>query len=107
MQTALHGVNVICISDTHNQQPEVPEGDILIHGGDHTKNVSFEEMQKQLHWLLSLPHRHKILVAGNQEVLLDEAFLERYPERRYGQEETAKDLEWGDIHYPENVIRRH
>jgi Icc-related predicted phosphoesterase len=101
-QKPLYGIKVICISDTHNQQPEVPEGDILIHSGDLTENGSFEEMQKQLHWLSSLPHRHKVLVAGNHDVLLDEAFLDRHPERRYGQVETAKDLEWGSIHYLEN-----
>jgi len=102
VQKALHGVKVICISDTHNHQPEVPSGDILIHSGDLTDNGSFEEMQEQLNWLSSLSHRHKILVAGNHDVLLDEAFLERYPERRYGQVGTATDLEWGDIHYLEN-----
>ncbi|OAA69289.1 phosphoesterase [Akanthomyces lecanii RCEF 1005] len=40
-----------------------------------------------------------ILVAGNHDVLLDNAFLKKYPERRYGQNQTRDDLIWGDIIY--------
>jgi hypothetical protein len=46
------------------------------------------EVQDGLNWLSLQPHRDKIFVAGNHDVLLDEAFLERYPERKYGQYET-------------------
>ncbi|AEO67564.1 uncharacterized protein THITE_2116460 [Thermothielavioides terrestris NRRL 8126] len=95
-------VRVVCVSDTHNKQPVLPPGDILIHAGDLTKNGSFDEVQAGVTWLSSQPHRFKILVAGNHDVLLDETFLERYPERRYGQSKTKKDLDWGDVIYLED-----
>ncbi|KAK8050081.1 hypothetical protein PG994_011811 [Apiospora phragmitis] len=92
-------VRVVCISDTHNKQPSLPLGDVLIHAGDLTESGSFDEMQTGLAWLSSQPHKHKIYVAGNHDVLLDEEFLTRYPERRYGQTKTKADLDWGDVVY--------
>jgi 3',5'-cyclic AMP phosphodiesterase CpdA len=92
-------IRLICISDTHSRQPRLPSGDLLIHAGDLTENGSFDEIQTQLTWLSSQPPRHKILVAGNHDVLLDEAFLNKYPERRYGQQKTMQDLDFGRVHY--------
>ncbi|OCK88518.1 phosphoesterase [Cenococcum geophilum 1.58] len=92
-------IKVVCISDTHNAQPVLPPGDILIHAGDLTENGSFDEIQAQLTWLSSQPHRHKVYVAGNHDVLLDEGFLEKYPERKYGQTQTMHHLNWGNVHY--------
>lgn len=92
-------IRIVCISDTHNKHPTVPLGDVLIHAGDLTENGSFDEVQKELDWLSSLPHKHKILVAGNHDVLLDDAFLSKYPERRYGQTKTRHDLNWGEVTY--------
>ena len=95
-------VKVVCISDTHNQQPEVPPGDILIHAGDLTESGSFDEVQAGLTWLSSQPHRFKILIAGNHDVLLDEPFLQKHPERRYGISQTKQDLDWGTVIYLED-----
>ncbi|KAM5352594.1 hypothetical protein ACJ41O_005316 [Fusarium nematophilum] len=90
---------VVCISDTHNKRPDLPMGDILIHAGDLTENGSFDEVQSGLDWLSSQPHRHKVLIAGNHDVLLDDAFLEKYPERRYGETRTKESLNWGSVIY--------
>jgi predicted phosphodiesterase len=90
---------VVCISDTHNTRPEIPIGDILIHAGDLTENGSFDEVQAELSWLSSQPHKYKILTAGNHDVLLDDAFLAKHPERRYGQSKTKDDLDWGSVIY--------
>ncbi|KAL2137827.1 hypothetical protein VTI28DRAFT_8166 [Corynascus sepedonium] len=95
-------VRVVCISDTHNKQPVLPPGDILIHAGDLTENRSFDDIQAGITWLSSQPHRFKIFVAGNHDVLLDEAFLQKYPERRYGQSKTKADLNWGNVIYLED-----
>ncbi|VUC31057.1 unnamed protein product [Clonostachys rosea] len=92
-------VRVVCISDTHNNRPELPPGDLLIHAGDLTENGSFDEVQAGLAWLASQPHTHKIFVAGSHDVLFDEDFLTRYPERRYGQTRSASDLDWGGVIY--------
>jgi hypothetical protein len=77
----------------------LPWGDVLIHAGDLTENGSFEEIQNGMKWLSSQPHRHKIFVAGNHDVLLDDDFLAKYPERRYGQSKTKQDLDWGSVVY--------
>lgn len=95
-------IRVVCISDTHNSRPELPPGDILIHAGDLTENGSFDEIQRELRWLSSQPHRYKVLVAGNHDVLLDEKFIEGHPERRYGTSQKKGDLYWGSVIYLQN-----
>ncbi|KAL4945359.1 Metallo-dependent phosphatase-like protein [Aspergillus oleicola] len=95
-------IRIVCISDTHNNQPSLPSGDVLIHAGDLTETGSFDELQDQITWLDSQPHRHKIVIAGNHDVLLDESFLEKYPERRYGDSRTREELNWGNVIYLEN-----
>ena len=68
-------MRVVCISDTHGLYADIhmPLGDLLIHSGDFTffgrsrqKLVEFNE------WLGTLPHRHKVIVAGNHEFALEE-----------------------------------
>ncbi|KAH6855424.1 Metallo-dependent phosphatase-like protein [Chaetomium sp. MPI-CAGE-AT-0009] len=92
-------IRVVCISDTHYNQPDLPPGDILIHAGDLTGDGSFDEIQSGITWLSSQSHPFKILIAGNHDVLFDESFLQKYPERRYGQPKTKEDLDWGDVIY--------
>ena len=92
-------VRIVCISDTHNHQPDLPPGDLLVHAGDLSENGSFDEIQAQLIWLSSQPYQYKVVIAGNHDVLLDEEFLQKYPERRYGQTKTRLDLNWGSVHY--------
>ena len=99
-------IKVVCISDTHNEQPIIPPGDILIHAGDLTENGAFQEVQDGLTWLSSLPHKHKIFVAGNHDVLLDDGFLEKYPARRYGSSQSKQDLDWGSVTYLEDSATR-
>lgn len=64
-------VTVICVSDTHNYQPCLPPGDILIHAGDLTQSGTYEELQAALNWLKRQPCTYKIVVTGNHDVLLD------------------------------------
>ncbi|KAG6024151.1 hypothetical protein E4U41_001844 [Claviceps citrina] len=92
-------IRIVCISDTHSKRPTVPLGDVLIHAGDLTQNGSFEEVQSGLTWLSSQPHKYKIFVAGNHDVLFHDAFLEKYPERRHGQTKSKHDLDWGSVIY--------
>ncbi|PNS13967.1 hypothetical protein CAC42_6480 [Sphaceloma murrayae] len=92
-------IRVVCISDTHNTRPELPPGDILIHAGDLTETGSFDEIQRELDWLSSQPHAHKLLIAGNHDVLLDPAFLSSHPERRYGSTNSHHDLNFGSVIY--------
>lgn len=64
-------ISVVCVSDTHNTQPEVPHGDLLIHAGDLTQSGSLEEVQATVDWLKSLSHPHKIIIAGNHDMVFE------------------------------------
>lgn len=66
-------IRVVCLSDTHDHVPlqEIPAGDLLIHAGDLTTDGTAADIQRQVDWLDSLPHRHKVLVAGNHDSWFD------------------------------------
>lgn len=59
----------VAISDTHGfyHRIDVPDGDILIHAGDITGQGTYEDLEDFNEWLGSLPHKHKIIVAGNHD----------------------------------------
>jgi len=42
----------------------------LIHAGDMSVSGSFQEIQRQIDWLKSQPHAHKIFIAGNHDLAL-------------------------------------
>lgn len=93
-------VTVVCVSDTHNKTPSIPDGDILLHAGDLTRAGTFEELQAQLHWIDKLPHQHKIVIAGNHDFLLDPEFVETFPGRIHVKAgHSGADLNWGSITY--------
>jgi calcineurin-like phosphoesterase family protein len=79
-------ITIVCVSDTHNKTPPVPDGDIFLHGGDLTSKGTFTELQAQLHWINTLSHRHKIVIAGNHDFLLDQKFVESFRERIFVEE---------------------
>lgn len=62
-------MRVICLSDTHglHDSVQVPGGDLLIHAGDHCNHGTAGEVRKFAKWLATLPHRHKIVIAGNHD----------------------------------------
>eukprot|EP00092_Neocalanus_flemingeri_P013499 GFUD01014558.1.p1 GENE.GFUD01014558.1~~GFUD01014558.1.p1 ORF type:complete len:302 (+),score=71.37 GFUD01014558.1:95-1000(+) len=68
-------VRIVCMSDTHTQTDTlghtVPEGDIFIHTGDFTNHGKKEEVEKFNDWLGTLPHPHKVVIAGNHEITFD------------------------------------
>jgi 3',5'-cyclic AMP phosphodiesterase CpdA len=87
-------VRIVCISDTHTNTYDIPSGDVLIHAGDLTNAGNIEELQAQIDWLASLPHKHKIAIAGNHDTWLD-------PRSRTTLPEADKNgaLDWKDVHY--------
>ncbi|KAI9681514.1 MAG: hypothetical protein M1817_002798 [Caeruleum heppii] len=93
---AQKSIRVVCLSDTHRHTQEVPPGDLLIHAGDLTNAGTIAEIQAQLDWLNSLPHRKKVVIAGNHDSYFDP--LSRKPEDRGSR---GRGLDWGDIHYLE------
>lgn len=64
-------MRIVCLSDTHNKpmMEPVPDGDILIHAGDATIQGSEDEVIEFAEWFNSLPHLHKVFVAGNHDWL--------------------------------------
>ena len=65
----------VAISDTHNKHADlvVPPGDVLIHAGDVTWGGTLAEVEAFNAWLGTLPHKHKIVVAGNHDFAFDPA----------------------------------
>ena len=61
-------MKLVVISDTHCAEPELPDGDILVHCGDLTYNGTDSETKKALTWLATRPHKYKIFIAGNHEM---------------------------------------
>lgn len=68
----------MCISDTHNQTPKLPPGDVLIHAGDLTNQGSYSELKKTVEWLERADFEAKIVVAGNHDITLDESFYHEH-----------------------------
>lgn len=67
-----HAIRVVCLSDTHDLVVlDVPDGELLVHCGDLTNAGTAEDIQKQIDWLASLPHRHKVFIAGNHDSWFD------------------------------------
>ena len=63
-------MRLVCISDTHSLHrriPEIPDGDVLIHAGDCLGAGTLDDVVHLDNWLGSLPHRHKIVIAGNHD----------------------------------------
>jgi predicted phosphohydrolase len=91
------GIRVVCISDTHNIQPKLPDGDILLHAGDLTQSGSLEELRSQIEWLDSQPHRFKVVIAGNHDLCLDRSKKEAHDENN-----EAVQIDWRSLIYLED-----
>lgn len=61
----LRGCHAAQIRRYTQYSDNVPPGDVLIHNGDQSISTSFPDIQYQINWLKSLPHAHKIFIAGN------------------------------------------
>lgn len=68
-------MKIVCLSDTHtkHRQVAIPEGDMLIYAGDICHKGKDEHVLQDFNaWLGSLPHRYKIVTAGNHDYLLEQ-----------------------------------
>lgn len=65
-------MKIVFISDTHgkHRKASIPDGDLLIHGGDVT-NGREGQMLDFLNWLAALPHTYKIFIGGNMDRMLE------------------------------------
>ena len=66
-------MRLVCVSDTHCRMNcvDVPEGDVFIHAGDLTFDGSLGQTTPELEIIAALPHKHKVLIAGNHDWCFD------------------------------------
>lgn len=67
-------LRLVTMADTHgaHHRLDVPDGDVLIHAGDLTPRGTFPQLEEVARWLRSLPHRHKLIVAGNHDFVVQQ-----------------------------------
>ncbi|CAI2194029.1 13245_t:CDS:2, partial [Funneliformis geosporum] len=84
----------VCVSDTHNtidpNNYQVPDGDVFLHAGDMTKIGTVKQLQDVVDWIKNLPHKHKVVIAGNHDITLDEPFYENNWYRFHHNKEDSK-----------------
>ena len=90
-------VRFVVISDTHSYEDKqmsmktaleaIPDGDVLLHCGDFTNVGKLGEVSSFARWFGSLPHKRKVLIAGNHDLSMDpSSFAHTAPRFGYGQE---------------------
>lgn len=62
-------MRIVAVADTHlfHDQLVVPDGDVFIHAGDMCRHGDLAELRIAARWIGGLPHRHKVIVAGNHD----------------------------------------
>lgn len=68
-------MRIVAVADTHlrHERLAIPYGgpdDVLVHAGDLCQHGTLEELARAADFLGSLPHRTKIVVAGNHDTCL-------------------------------------
>jgi len=66
-------VKIVAVADTHGEHDrlDIPMGDLLVHAGDWTMMGSKKKIKAFLQWVNSLPHQHKVIIAGNHDLDMD------------------------------------
>ena len=62
-------MRIVAVADTHLFHGELamPDGDVFVHAGDLCRGGDLDELREAAAWIAALPHRHKIVVAGNHD----------------------------------------
>ena len=62
-------MRIVAIADTHGFTNDltVPDGDVFVHAGDLCRSGDLGELRDAAAWIAALPHRRKIVVAGNHD----------------------------------------
>ncbi|MFC1879552.1 metallophosphatase domain-containing protein [Chloroflexota bacterium] len=68
-------LRIVVISDTHSlhHQVNIPDGDILVHAGDLTDTGTQAQVGAFNDFWATLPHRHKIVIAGNHDFYFEQS----------------------------------
>jgi Icc-related predicted phosphoesterase len=83
----------VCISDTHNRSMKIsiPDGDVLIHAGDFTNSGTVSNTRDFNDFLLALPHRHKVVIAGNHDITFEPSYYEKNWRRFHSKKQSCVD----------------
>jgi Icc-related predicted phosphoesterase len=70
-----NSLRFVIVSDTHcrHNAVTIPDGDVLLHCGDFTMYGSPAQIADFDEWLESLPHRYKVVIAGNHDKGFEDA----------------------------------
>jgi len=62
-------MRIVAVADTHlfHRDLAVPDGDVFVHAGDMCRGGDLVELRAAADWINRLPHRHKVIVAGNHD----------------------------------------
>ena len=62
-------MRIVFVSDTHSMIPtnDIPDGDVIVCSGDISNRGSEYDVKAFSRWYESLPHAHKIVIAGNHD----------------------------------------
>eukprot|EP00298_Acanthocystis_sp_HF-20_P030597 c980_g1_i1.p1 GENE.c980_g1_i1~~c980_g1_i1.p1 ORF type:complete len:290 (+),score=104.97 c980_g1_i1:36-872(+) len=86
-------IRFVCISDTHGMHskiPNIPEGDVLIHAGDITNVGEPSQFRSFDEWIGNLPHKYKVVIAGNHDTTIQKGFSETHPRYRHTAAQAAE-----------------
>lgn len=94
-------VRFVCVSDTHSKHKDLrlpKDGDVLIHAGDFSETGRMNEVHAFTQWLSTVPYKHKVVIAGNHDTLLDPPSYEKnwqrfHHEQQWSHEEARAELE--------------
>lgn len=67
-------MRLVLLSDTHGLHGELgslPDGDAVLHAGDLSGRGTLPELARFFTWFAALPHRHKVVIAGNHDFALE------------------------------------
>ena len=73
-------MKILFLSDTHKlhrKLKNLPEADLLIHGGDVSKTGADHEVEDFIHWFSSLNYKYKVFIAGNHDFYLEDESIEQ------------------------------
>ena len=79
-QYAATKLRFVCLSDTHMRHASirVPDGDVLVHTGDFTNHGTLKQTLEFADWFASQPHKVKICVPGNHDMIMDKDYWREF-----------------------------